>query len=817
MRPDQKASQASVRGTNPPRVRALHAGAAPALILGVLLAGLNASPVAAAPVVTSVAPASGSAAGATPLTIRGSGFAAGATVKVGNVACTEVKVLPDSIVLCVTGPHAAGPVSVTVFNSVSDSSATNSRFTYGSTKALTKTTRADFEAPGSAMTDVVCAGLDSTLRWLDWSPATGGSMAATTYYYVVTATNAAGETRRSVQSAGAVVSGGNNAVRLAWTPIPGALGYKLYRTTTPGSFISPCLIATLDSTRYTDKAAAPSAGAPPASNTASGDLFLVQGNTPATTFTTGPATTANAGGDAFSIQRPNGTLLIVHGGVATTTSIYDPTPNTMSAGPALSASAGPGAHGLKRPDGTFLIVHGNSSTSTSIYDPVANTMSAGPTLSAVAGAGAHAIKRPDGTFLIVLAGNSTSSSNYDPVANTTSTGPNLAKPTGTGSHAIPRPDGKVLIVCGQKSAATIVYDPSANTSSAGPNINGNTAGGGMHSIQRPDGKYLIVEGEKGSGTSIYDPVTNSMTAGPTLPHLVHSGAHSIMRADGAFLIFCGQQTPTGTVVYDPVANTVANGPTLANGVGAGGHSLQLPDGRYMLLHGNTTTNTDIYDAGWKRTGSYVSEKLRPGDISRWGNFSWVRDLDDTLTTSIRTAGSSAGLDVAPWRSVASGGDIGAGTGETWLQVRADFARGVPKSSDALEDVWGRGRIEFRRWPTPDLLSFTASYADTTLVTGVGPASPPAGSLVLAQGSPNPFRSSTLISFDVTVPTDLALEVYSVAGRRIAILARGWHPAGPYALSWNGHDAHGRRAAPGVYLVLLRAGEVRLARKLVMLQ
>ncbi|OGF17554.1 MAG: hypothetical protein A2W00_05540 [Candidatus Eisenbacteria bacterium RBG_16_71_46] len=685
------------------------------LLSWVALVALPAAGAHAAPSVTSILPSAGNTAGGTPVTIAGTGFLPGATVKIGGVACTQVKVLGTTGVVAVTGANGAGVKRVSVFNpTAGDSSGMNDLYTYNSTTDFTKTIKSDFETSGATLTRLNTVALDSTLHWTDWSPTTGGNMSAATYYYVVTATNANGETRKSAQSAGTALSGGNNAITLNWTAIPGAFQYKLYRSTTSGTYSSPCLIATLDTTGYKDTSASPSTGAPPASNTASGDMFLAYGTAPATTFTAGPATTGNAGGDAFSIQRPNGTFLIVHAGVATTTSIYDPTPNTMSAGPALSANAGLGAHGLKRPDGTFLIVHGNTSTSTSIYDPVANTMSAGPTLSANAGAGAHAIERPDGTFLIVLGGNSTSSSNYDPVANTTSAGPNLANTAGTGAHAIPRPDGKVLIVCGQKSTATIVYDPSANTSSAGPNINGTTSGGGAHSIQRPDGKYLIVEGEKGSGTSIYNPVANSMTAGPTLPNPVHNGAHSIMRADGTFLIFCGQQTPAGTVVYDPVANTVANGPTLANNVGSGGHSLQLPDGKYLLVYGNTTTNTAIYDAGWYRTGSYVSENIHPSDINWWNTISWVRYVDDTLTVKIKTAGSSGGLASASWRDVTNGAGINPGAGESWLQIGADHARAIPKSSLPLEDVWMRSRAEFRTWPTPDILSFTANYTPTTL-------------------------------------------------------------------------------------------------------
>src|SRR5207247_7555724 len=99
------------------------------------------------------------------------------------------------------------------------------------------------------------------------------------------------------------------------------------------------LIATLDApgSGYKDVAASASSGAPPASSTATGDLFLTFGTTPASAFGAGTATSANTGPDAFSVQRPDGKFLIVHANNVATTSIYDPVGNTMADGPTLKA------------------------------------------------------------------------------------------------------------------------------------------------------------------------------------------------------------------------------------------------------------------------------------------------------------------------------------------------------------------------------------------------------------------------------------------------------------------------------------------------
>jgi hypothetical protein len=67
-----------------------------------------------APTVASVEPESGSSAGGTPVTIRGAGFAAGASVEVGGVAASSVDVLSETELSAVTPAHALGGAEVVV-------------------------------------------------------------------------------------------------------------------------------------------------------------------------------------------------------------------------------------------------------------------------------------------------------------------------------------------------------------------------------------------------------------------------------------------------------------------------------------------------------------------------------------------------------------------------------------------------------------------------------------------------------------------------------------------------------------------------------
>ncbi|HEX5446503.1 MAG TPA: right-handed parallel beta-helix repeat-containing protein, partial [Pirellulales bacterium] len=65
--------------------------------------------------------------------------------------------------------------------------------------------------------------------------ATGGALAAnTTYFYVVTAVNALGETTVSSETTGTTTAT-KLTQNLAWIPVNGALGYRIYRGTTSGA------------------------------------------------------------------------------------------------------------------------------------------------------------------------------------------------------------------------------------------------------------------------------------------------------------------------------------------------------------------------------------------------------------------------------------------------------------------------------------------------------------------------------------------------------------------------------------------------------
>ncbi|MFC6883509.1 IPT/TIG domain-containing protein [Actinomadura yumaensis] len=94
--------------TFPPRRRAIRFRAGQVIRTSELLAEFP------DPAVTSIAPATGPAAGGTAVQIRGANFTPGSVPKVGDVACTNIVVVNEELITCKTGAHAAGAVPVTV-------------------------------------------------------------------------------------------------------------------------------------------------------------------------------------------------------------------------------------------------------------------------------------------------------------------------------------------------------------------------------------------------------------------------------------------------------------------------------------------------------------------------------------------------------------------------------------------------------------------------------------------------------------------------------------------------------------------------------
>lgn len=104
-------------------------------------------------------------------------------------------------------------------------------------------------------------------------------------------------------------------------------------------------------------------------------------------------------------------------------------------------------------------------------------------------------------------------------------------------------------------------------------------------------------------------------------------------------------------------------------------------------------------------------------------------------------------------------------------------------------------------------------------------------LHLLTSSPNPFRNSTMISYEIPSVVEQAdgsviesrdalevtIKVYNVAGRLVSVLVEEVLSPGTYTAQWNASDDQGNMVASGVYYVRMQIGKKYLTERLILLK
>jgi beta-glucuronidase len=87
-----------------------------------------------------------------------------------------------------------------------------------------------------------------------------------------------------------------------------------------------------------------------------------------------------------------------------------------------------------------------------------------------------------------------------------------------------------------------------------------------------------------------------------------------------------------------------------------------------------------------------------------------------------------------------------------------------------------------------------------------------GAFTLQQNYPNPFNPNTAISFQLSAVSSVALRVFDVLGREVAVLVNEELPAGTHTLRWDGSGL-----PSGVYFYQLKAGSFHATKKMVLMK
>jgi glucuronoarabinoxylan endo-1,4-beta-xylanase len=85
---------------------------------------------------------------------------------------------------------------------------------------------------------------------------------------------------------------------------------------------------------------------------------------------------------------------------------------------------------------------------------------------------------------------------------------------------------------------------------------------------------------------------------------------------------------------------------------------------------------------------------------------------------------------------------------------------------------------------------------------------------LGQNYPNPFSSSTAISYRLNKQSAAQLTIYDILGREVKTFALGVQVAGTHEVQWDGKNKFGERVARGIYFYRLQAQGEALVKKMV---
>jgi len=103
------------------------------------------------------------------------------------------------------------------------------------------------------------------------------------------------------------------------------------------------------------------------------------------------------------------------------------------------------------------------------------------------------------------------------------------------------------------------------------------------------------------------------------------------------------------------------------------------------------------------------------------------------------------------------------------------------------------------------ISLTSAEPGTTLPT----------TFALEQNYPNPFSSSTAISYELKTQMDIRVTIYDILGRMVRETLAGAQSAGTHGILWDGRNTSGHKVAPGVYFCSVQAGSESQTKKMVL--
>ena len=112
-----------------------------------------------------------------------------------------------------------------------------------------------------------------------------------------------------------------------------------------------------------------------------------------------------------------------------------------------------------------------------------------------------------------------------------------------------------------------------------------------------------------------------------------------------------------------------------------------------------------------------------------------------------------------------------------------------------------------------VLTDTAGRYSISLLTSVTMVGAPPSEFTLEQNYPNPFSTSTQISYQINKQADATITVYDILGREIRKFSASNQDAGVHGVVWDGKNNAGEVVSRGIYFYQLRVQNQTLVKKM----
>ncbi|MBN2103813.1 T9SS type A sorting domain-containing protein [bacterium] len=311
--------------------------------------------------------------------------------------------------------------------------------------------------------------------------------------------------------------------------------------------------------------------------------------------------------------------------------------------------------------------------------------------------------------------------------------------------------------------------------------------------------------DTGSGVSSAGSLTSMPPAAPTLDSPAN-GATDVLSSDVTW------NSVDHAASYNLQVSTVSNfSSTLADESGLTGTTYTVPGlsgavTYFWHVSGTNVSGTGDYSGTWQFTtdaslpvtlSSFSAKPVPCGILIQWTTESETDNLGFILERASSFNNGSGWIIIASYQTQ----DALKGQGNT--SQRTDYS--------FLDETIQPGQIYTYR------LSDVNTRGDVNIYDMIRIDLPDAPEMtVLDQPFPNPFNPQTKISYHLSKPGFVEINIFDLIGRKVETLTNENQQAGSYTLYWYGQDRAGNPMASGTYLIVLKTdSEIRKQKAVLM--